>query len=1262
MNPYAFFNSHRLLLGFLLLSCCLGQSCELGPLFNGDGFTGGDVLGFHPDQPPSGNGTNDPLNPASDNTSTGTFTADAGQAMTVMERQEVILQGSVSGGQDLSLTYLWKQTAGPRVLLMGTSSLTPRFTSPTVLADTVLTFQLTVTSGTLTSSDTVDVMVINVISPKVKLTASPNQGPAPLQVTFTAQSATLSPLPEGTYVWDFGDQTATAEGQSVTHTYENGGTYTARLCLTLPPPQPQEPICAEITVTVTTTTSGPRQPQWPLKTSRSLYTDEQIAQLRRLATSHPTATAVRGSIIAAADRWTKFSNEQLRDLLPDSRVCRDWDVSAKGCPLHGTAVYQYGTYPWKLHPTDRFKIICPVGGEVYPSNDFDAYYRSGMRDSSLLTGKYVDSGRGYAAPNGEKYWFVAYACHWRWRSEWLPAVKTLAQAYALTGNRVYAEKAIVMLDRIAEVYPGMDYDKQSRYGEISIYPYPGKITNRIWECATLCDLSVAYELVFDALTGSASISFPWRSSDQIRANIEANLLEEGIDAVARKDIIGNFGMHQHALVNTVIVRQNGPTANLLASVFSNTGDTVANEGLEYALWNLVYKDGMPYETSPYYCSFWTDEIVELGIPLLAAGNTLLYHPKIERMLQAPLYLLCTGSFTPANGDAGQFGDQRILPRATTYETAYRHLGQPEYAWMLQHIGNLRLGLTPTFDGCLKGPLDLGRFESDAASYSHRPTSRLLDGYGMCILNNQDDEVATSVYYGVRGGHGHMDRLNIELFAQGRRLSPDLGYPDQMNSYVAGIYSWSQNTVSHNTLLVDDRKQDGNIAGKVLRFHESPTVHVVDIDAAGTYARADVYRRTLILVDIDDDNSYLVDVFRARGGDKHVLSIHGPEGQLTMVGATLSPPVTQGTLAGTNVSYGQLYDDPVLGAPGYSGPYSTYMGSGYSHLFNWQQAAPTGPITAQWRTTDNLAGLRVHVPAHAGQDVIVADAYVSPLRKIPTILKYMLLRRSADASGNTFVAVWEPTGNQSFIQSISLDTAFSLGQGSEQIVVLTVQRTGATDTIVISPEPGKAFTLPSGLSCNSAVAVVTVANGQFTRGFVAGGSGLTMSQPPIEIPVPATITGSVSAADYDNKTVTMTCEQPAADAAALVGRMVRFYNAAHSCMYQICSARASGNTLVLGLDGSEVFTGRVSIRSADTSAGTVTTPTKVPFPTNLAGMRLLTNDLSAQALIASMSNKGVIQLASGANIAPFASSLPKDAWIADFGLGDRAEIEMSVHAP
>ncbi len=172
--------------------------------------------------------------------------------MTVIEGQEVVLQGGVSGGDDSSVTYLWKQIAGPHVLLMGSGILTPRFTAPPVLADSVMVFELAATQGTTSSTDTVDITVINGLSPKAILTASPRQGPAPLEVTLAVKSATITPLPEGTYTWDFGDQTAAADGLTVNHVYQSGGMYTARLCLILPPPHSQEPICAEIVVTVET--------------------------------------------------------------------------------------------------------------------------------------------------------------------------------------------------------------------------------------------------------------------------------------------------------------------------------------------------------------------------------------------------------------------------------------------------------------------------------------------------------------------------------------------------------------------------------------------------------------------------------------------------------------------------------------------------------------------------------------------------------------------------------------------------------------------------------------------------------------------------------------------------------------------------------------------------------------------------------------------------------------------------------------------------
>lgn len=1009
---------------------------------------------------------------------------------------------------------------------------------------------------------------------------------------------------------------------------------------------------------------GDRQPQWPLKTSRSLYTDAQIGHARYLCQTN-NGKGLSAWVEGKAAYWASKSDQELHDLLPDARVPRDHTVSDLGCPIHGTAIYQHGTYPWTVDRDHPFTLICPVGGETYPSNDFKAYYESGMRDFRLLTGDYPDSGRGWVAPSGEKYWFVATACHISW-NKWLFAIVDLSRAYVMTGDRTYARKAIVMLDRIAEVYPGMDYSTQSRYAELVGGNYPGKIYNRIWECGMLQRLSVAYDLVFDALIGPDAISLPWRSSQEIRRNIEANLLEEGIDAVDRGQIVGNFGEHQQALAYTVVVRQTPAQSGLLEGIMNATGTAWYNEGLNYAFYNMIGKDGMPHETSPFYCS--TSQLAFIGLnePLAHAGLGLFAHPRMRLMFDAPIELLCAGEFTPNNGDAGAFTDTWIGADRTVYEAGYRNYGDPRYAWMLGQLDGFLPSPITDFEDLFKVPVR-EQAQIDASLYSHQPPSRVLDGYGMAILNNQADSLAVSMYYGIRGGHGHYDRLNLELFGHGRRLAPDLGYPDFMNVFVSGIWSWSQNTISHNCLVVDETKQRGNVSGRVLRFHNAPTVHVVDVDATGSYAQASVYRRTLMLVDAGDDNGYLVDVFRVRGGTGHVLSIHGQEGTFELTGATLPSPVTVGTLAGADVAYGELYDSPKLQEVGATQGYTSYSGSGYSHLFNWQRVVPTANVTGIWRMLDDpTVQLRVHVPYHPGQEITVADAYVSPLQKIPTVLKYMLAHRVSDESGQTFVVIWEIAGGSPLIDRVELHDSATLGSGCDRTVALSVYRGSTVDTMAIAPAPGtsRTFTRSSPtattFTSNSAAFFVSEQNGAWSRAFAAGGTGVSAGPPARSITVPATITGTVISADYTAKRVVIAASGvSAADAAALTGRSVRFFNGSHSCLYTIANAQVGTGTLTLVLTGSDVFTGRVKIQSVDAANRVVRTNTNLRYPSTMGGMTLLTEDLTHSASIQSITN-GAIQLVPAANAAPFSAGLTtpgaKDAWIADFGLGDQAEIE------
>lgn len=90
--------------------------------------------------------------------------SDAGNDQKVAEKASVKLDGSESYDLDgESLVYNWVQTAGPAVPLPDTTAARPSFVAPVVGPEgATLTFELTVSDGTDTSKDAVNVFVENV--------------------------------------------------------------------------------------------------------------------------------------------------------------------------------------------------------------------------------------------------------------------------------------------------------------------------------------------------------------------------------------------------------------------------------------------------------------------------------------------------------------------------------------------------------------------------------------------------------------------------------------------------------------------------------------------------------------------------------------------------------------------------------------------------------------------------------------------------------------------------------------------------------------------------------------------------------------------------------------------------------------------------------------------------------------------------------------------------------------------------------------------
>lgn len=655
------------------------------------------------------------------------------------------------------------------------------------------------------------------------------------------------------------------------------------------------------------------------KDGRSYYDDELMARVHKLIEQHEWA---RNQVAAARNsaQWlVDMSDDELWDFIPPPEQLRALNVSfGNGCPKCGKEIFRAaGHYPWITSRDKPFKVECPVCHTVYPSNDFEPWNPESITEEPQKGPDYIDHGAGWMSEDGKRYFFVGYYVFWRrWQADVIPGVRALANAYLLTDEPIYAHKCAVMLAKIAGDWARYDYPKQAYHNGRWPAGINGRIVDYIWSNGTIGTMSLAYDAVFPALAGDAELAAYLKAKgiEDLPRHIETQMLHVMVDDLKRGFIRGNEGMHQQAMCNVAIAIDNddpaqGPTTKEMADwVMTGAGNS------EYLLWNGFYRDGHGGESSPGYSSGWCENFYQVASLLPKLGVDIWANPKLKKMADIGLDLYVGETSCPSIGDAGTiFGAGRVGWSRTMQGRAFDHYKDPRHA---QALATMNAGGEDLFETYF----DQDEVDAAVAQVGTQMEykTRNLGGYGLAVLESggPGNRRGACMYYGhAGGGHGHYDRLTIQLMSHGKPMLTDMGYPAhwlEKNTY------WTSNTISHYAVLVNQKRHESMYRGFLNTLVSTPQVQLMDASADRvTYPHdTSLYRRTCALIDISPETSYLLDIFRVDGGYQHDYSFHGPPfPEFTVSGAEPGPLQAKGTLAGEDCEFGGVPSTRTVGGKG-----------------------------------------------------------------------------------------------------------------------------------------------------------------------------------------------------------------------------------------------------------------------------------------------------------------------------------------------------------
>ncbi len=740
------------------------------------------------------------------------------------------------------------------------------------------------------------------------------------------------------------------------------------------------------------------------------------------------------------------------------------------------------------------------------------------------------------------------------------AIDSLAKAYLYTGDVKYGRAGAILLDRMADVFESYDFAIQNTpkyiFWGADGGNAKGKFVGNISDSNYAQYLAEACDILYPMLTDDYVINYlsekakklglenDKTSSRLIWNNWEKGVLIETFTAAKERKIEGNFALGQTAVAIAAVALNREPETTEMVKWIYRTGANGTGGNVLAKIVDSVCRDGFGNETSENYNGMWISSVA--GIADYLSGyegseNLELYqHPKFAQMFFSYKDKVSLNNQYANIGDNGDTAalEFRGIP-VSTFVSGFAALRGTPFEKSIAEMIFLRNGQTT--EGLKYGIFDEDpeRLEDEIEEVLDggiEQDSDLLAGYGFAILRDGENHTSVNsqnqsntlrdfwIHFGKSDGHAHHDTLNIGVDAYGLNISPDLGYPA-----TTGIdperAQWTSSTLSHNTVAIGTGKQESSFVtlGRPAHFDDSGAVKLIDVDAADAWKDAEIFRRTLVMVEVDDNVSYGVDFFRVLGGTLHTYSFHGQaenayavEGLDSMkkqvdengnwTGTYAEGPDENGVMHyGVNVPYKDLSgswtdengNPNLLTEPGrdpwtrHLWDYSTYFQRGTTWLSKVRRdTEPDNKFAVEFDIKDYRKTvvdskdikLRITQMNNFTPDEVAIAAGSVPKKKtnavLPKTFDYMFVRhrsKNGEKLDSMFTSVIEPYKGERYISSISPVEVTGEVKDGEMVRAVKVEHVGGnrTDYIVYATDNSVTYTVDGKFTFRGFVGVLSL---------------------------------------------------------------------------------------------------------------------------------------------------------------------------------------------